>query len=874
MRTGRWREVDELLQRALERPQAERERFLRQACPGDPALCAEVQALLDGEDGSVPWLDQAEAAVGSSWDDELRQVGPWRLGAPLGEGGMSLVFEGERADGQFERRVAVKVLKQALLTSDARQRFEREVRALARLEHPGIARLYDAGATEAGLPYLVLERIEGESLNRWAARAGRSLEEKLELFCQICEAVSFAHRSLVVHRDLKPGNVLVTPGGAAKLLDFGIASLLADDTLPGSRLTRTGRQPMTPQYASPEQLRGEVVATTSDVYSLGLILCELLTGRLPYEVAAGSQQELARLLEGGFEIRRPSSLLRQAAGQDLAARRLAQRLRGDLDAIVQTALAEDPQQRYPSAESLGADVRRFLDGLPVTARQPSALYLLSRFVRRHRWGVGVATGIALLVISFTAALGYAVVTVGEERNKARQEAATAQAVVSFLGGLFEGAEPDVQRGRDITARELLDRGAHSLLQDPAPTPTTQASLASAIGKAYFELSLLDEAQPFLERSLEILRSQHPLDAKAISENEVLLARLQLQASRYSSAVDHAREALVTLPGAGFSDQRVEALVTLGQAQTMLGQMDEGAQSLQEALALLEDPARLPEVAATAHQSLGQLRMMQGRPGAHEHLTAALRLFKEVHGDSHPKVLDCRRTLAQIFWDQPDRAAAELEEVLAAQRKIFSGPHEHLIRTLMDLGSLFVTYGQETRALPYLEEALALQKELLGEDHFRVAVLLTGLAKVRLRLGESREAVIPLFRRSLEIVRKHVEATSPNLAFPLMDLGDLLAEMGRPEEGEPLLREALDIMEAHRPRDDSIHLRSRFTYGLCLFRLGRPEEAEPYMREAFELRTPGRALHEENSVERWRASMVDLYQALGRQEEARRFREGG
>ncbi len=808
MNLERWQQADKILQEALAAEELDRSNLLDTACGDDRDLREEVESLLRHAAAPLPWLDLPDQLT-ENGENRLQKVGPWRLGRLLGEGGMSLVFEGERDDHHFERRVAVKILKQALLTHEPRSRFQMEVRTLARLEHPGIARLYDAGTTEEGLPYLVLELVEGQPLDHWWRAEFRSLEERLDLLCQVCEAVSFAHRNLVVHRDLKPSNILVTKDGVAKLLDFGIASLLPGGRLDSPQLTRTGQQPMTPQYASPEQLLGHTVTTASDVFSLGMVLYELLTDTLPYELKSGSKAEAAGLLKNGLLMRRPSAVLRQSRTGDPRRKRLAQRVKGDLDAIVSKALAETPARRYPSAEAFLTDLRRFRSSLPVAARSPSTSYLLGRFVRRHRSPVAAAAAAAVLVLGFAFTMASTARELARERNHAQTEAATAQAVVKFLGGLFEGAQPDIHQGREITVRELLDRGAGALMSERDQPPATEASLAAAIGKAYFELSLLDEARPFLERSLDLRQHQIPIRRDALAESELLLARLEFRSSHYSNAITQAERALSNLDGA---PQRLqaEALVVLGKAQVTVGQLDPGAASLKRALDLLGEPTQEPTLAAAALQELGEIQMIRGQDSSGvELLSSALALLRSVHGDSHPQVLDCRRSLAQRWWLEPERAEVEFLEILAAQRALFGGPHEHLIRTLSDLGVLWVTYGQLDKAVPILRETLAMQEELLGENHFRLAVTLSALASSMTRKGENLEAALPLFRRSLAITRENVEPDSINLAFPQMYLGYTLCRLDRPTEGERLLAEALRIFEKHRPRDDPHYLRARF-----------------------------------------------------------------
>ncbi|MEM7353565.1 MAG: serine/threonine-protein kinase [Acidobacteriota bacterium] len=443
-----WRRLDQLLGRALELEGDARSRFLAEACSGDTEMLDEVESLLRFDATAVPLLDDLQplplpAAVPRSGD----RIGAWRLGRRLGAGGTSIVFAGQRDEASFEQRVAIKVLFRNLLDEQALDRFHRECRILARLQHPAIARLYDAGVTRSGLPFLVLERVDGLRLDRWVETAP-DLEARLQLFEKICRAVAFAHRNLVVHRDLKPGNILVTTEGEPKLLDFGIAQVLAQEGEPSTRLTRTGHaQPMTPQYASPEQLRGEDVTTASDVYALGVVFFELLTGAPPYRLANGRIDEaLARL--GSASPPLPSTHL----GANRRGSPRASEVRGDLDRIVVTAMTEEVEQRYPSARVLAEEVGRFRAGRPIVARSPSKGYLVRRFVARHRLAVaGVA---AFVLFAVAAAVVFAVLARRYQQAErwARQQAAGSFAVEEFFIGVIADADPIAPQSPPMMAR--------------------------------------------------------------------------------------------------------------------------------------------------------------------------------------------------------------------------------------------------------------------------------------------------------------------------------------------------------------------------------------------------------------------------------------
>ncbi|HVS18728.1 MAG TPA: serine/threonine-protein kinase, partial [Planctomycetota bacterium] len=407
----RWAQVRALLERTLDVASDEREAFVAREAGSDAALRAEVEALLASEDGVAleapegwPRRVEPEAAP--------QRAGPWRLLRRIGAGGMGEVFLGVRADGQFKRRVAVKLIKLGMDTEEVLRRFEREREVLAALDHPGIARLLDGGVGSDGRPYLVLEFVEGEPLDRWCDHQRLSVRERVELFAEVCDAVEVAHRSQVVHRDLKPGNVLVDAEGRPKLLDFGIAKVLSGDRGPATvDLTDTPLRLLTPSYASPEQVRGGSVTPASDVYSLGAMLYELLSGRRALELQALSPLEIERTVCEREPVRPSQALTEEAAADDIAARRgtsprgLRRELEGDLDTIVLEALRKEPRRRYPSAAELAADLRRHLDGRPVRARPDTLRYRASKFVRRNALAVGsTALVLAALVVGLSVSL--------------------------------------------------------------------------------------------------------------------------------------------------------------------------------------------------------------------------------------------------------------------------------------------------------------------------------------------------------------------------------------------------------------------------------------------------------------------------------------
>ncbi len=500
----RWQRLQKIFAEAADLPADKQKQFVADACGGDEALRLELVGMLqcDADPTGGPLTNALDAAIDATSTDRRQAligtvVGSYRLVSVLGHGGAGSVYLAERSDRQYSAQVAVKIVESAALHPDMKLRFRAERQILASLNHPNIARLVDAGETENNLPFLVMEYVHGEPVDRYCDKRELGLAARLELFMEICAAVQYAHQSLVVHRDLKPANILVTGDGVPKLLDFGIAKLM--DTSPvvtqAIALTRMNDRLLTPEYASPEQILGRPVTTVSDVYSLGVVLYELLTGRRPYSVAATSQLELERSI-CVTDPPRPSAVVRRtvdgldtpgvtaaslAASRSLSPEKLERQLVGDIDAIVMRALRKEAVHRYGSVEQFAADLRRYLANEPVVARQGNWAYYSQRFVRRHAFGVAAsATGIAFLT-AFAVMTSIQANRIAAERDRATQEGQRAEQVSNFMLDVFAAADPFVSQGKEVTARELLDQASRRISGDLNQQPEVRARLLEAIG---------------------------------------------------------------------------------------------------------------------------------------------------------------------------------------------------------------------------------------------------------------------------------------------------------------------------------------------------------------------------------------------------------
>ncbi|HWN41235.1 MAG TPA: serine/threonine-protein kinase [Thermoanaerobaculia bacterium] len=787
MTSDRWQEVKTMLERVLEKEPAQRFAFLEAECGDDGELREEVESLLVTEAEAGGFL--AQPLFGPFRDEPAGPVEGERLGAyrvlrEIGHGGMGSVYLAVRADDAYEKRVAVKVMGLGTAEEIVR-RFRAERQILANLDHPNIAKLLDGGATETGRPYLVMEYVEGQQIDEHARKL--SLEDRLELFCIVCAAVHFAHQNLVVHRDLKAANILVTPDGTPKLLDFGIAKLLDPERHePG--LTELGIRPMTLESASPEQVGRGAITTASDVYSLGVLLYRLLTDHSPYgEIKEREALERAIL---GTDPLRPSDV----AGDRENARRLA----GDLDTIVLRALDKNPGRRYASAEQLAADVRRHLDGLPVLARPDTLGYRAGKFVRRHRLGVSAAAAILLMVLGFSFAMTVLYQQAMEERKRAELERERSEKVSGFLQDLFANPDPERSRGETITAREVLDRGAEEIVQDLEDQPELQAELMDTMGRAYRSLGLYTPARDLLERSLAIRRAHLDRDDPKIAESLHALAFLLGKTGNNAAAEPLVREA-VDIQLQAFGGEHAETLIGLNNLAS-----------------LLEARGEL-ETAETLYR-----RILDSK--------------RRVHGTEHEDVARGVNNLGKLLHAKGDLDAAEplYREALALRRKIYGGtPHPEVASSLNNLAALREDRGDAEGAEALYREALDIRRKLHPGPHMDLARSCNNLAMFLQERGDLA-ASESLFREVVAVanaipeVRRH-----PERAIYLRNFAALLLETGRPAVAEPLVREALSIFQDAEPASPVRIADAESVLGGCLAAQGRMAEAEPLLRGSWE-----------------------------------------
>ncbi len=513
MDSTRWSQLQILFEAALEQDLPNRVTFLKKACEDDLELYNEVYSLLESDRQINSLVDghafESVTVAGDLIEETsgpAQQIGPYLPQKQIGQGGMGIVYLADRVDGQFDQQVALKLIKRGMDSELIVRRFLGERQILARLQHPNIAGLLDGGLTEEGQPYFAMEYVEGVRILAYCNARKLGINERLDLFDQVCRAVHYAHRNLVVHRDLKPGNILITREHEVKLLDFGIARVLTDDEVgPKTILTEADQRLLTPEYAAPEQVTGGAITTQTDIYSLGVVLYELLTGLRPLKFTSHTPVEVELVLRDHTPAR-PSSRVFENAGisetHGTTADRISRQLRSDLDTICLKALRKEPGRRYSSVEGLRLDIQRYLDGRPVAAQPDSAGYRLRKFYQRNRPGV-LAGVLGILLIGVIT--GIYTMRLSTARDLAEQEALKAAQAFTFLSSMFEASNPLVARGDTLNARHMLDAGAARIQEELAGQPEVQAELLSVIGDAYNGLGLYLKAENHFKQALDLTR---------------------------------------------------------------------------------------------------------------------------------------------------------------------------------------------------------------------------------------------------------------------------------------------------------------------------------------------------------------------------------
>jgi serine/threonine-protein kinase len=880
MDSTRWQKVQTLFHEAADMPRAEQRVFLETRCGDDSALVSEVLLLLeeDARGGSLLDGDVAEVASQifndpSSGPLPFKEFGPYRIKQALGEGGMGVVYLAERED--LGNEVAIKILRDAWVSPARRERFNAEQRTLAQLNHPSIARLYDADTSPDGTPFFVMEYVEGVPLTDYFRRKKCTIPERLRLFRAVCEAVLYAHQHAVIHRDLKPSNILVKEDGSIRLLDFGIAKHLenlgelVDQTITGLRL-------MTPAYAAPEQIRGEQVGIHSDVYSLGVVLYEMLAGRLPFDLSSCTPAQAEKVLTEQ-EATKPSdvaaktavaaSLSAETSGSAVTASRAAW---ADLDVLCLTAMHKDPQRRYQSVEALIRDVDHYLNAEPLEARPDTWHYALGKFVRRH-WQL-----VSAAAVMFTLLVGLVIfytVRLTRARNAALMQAARTQTIQRFMLNLFQGGDPSAGPADDLRVVTLLDRGvqeARSLDAEPA----VQAELFETLGGIYQKLGKLEQADALMESALAKREALYGPDSTETAKGLLALGSVRDAEARYPDAERLIRQALDRdrrhLPA---NDPAVaKAMLALGGVLEDRGAYDQSIAILEQTVQLYSAPGSEPSDLADSLYELGNAEFYAGHYEKSEEINQrALAIYKQIYGERHPRVADVLINLGAIRLDTGHYPEAEQydRQALNIVQAWYGKDNPETATDLTILARSLVYQKRYDEASDLLQQSLAIKERTFGKVHPSVASTLNELGSVALQ-EDKYDAAEQYFERMADIYRTDYGEQHYLYATALSNLASVYTAQHQWTRAEKLYRQAIPIYEESQSPTHINTGIARIKLGRTLLRQQRYADAEVETHAGYDILSP-----QMDPKVSWlmnaRKDLAEEYDGMKQPEQAAKFR---
>ena len=790
LRAERWQRMQDVFHEASELPRAAQRTHVEARSDGDATFVTQVIAMLEEDVRADSMLDHGLAPVATSLLDTTAadevpggDFGPYRLVRLLGEGGMAVVYLAEREDLGSE--AAIKLMHHAWMSPARRERFASEQRTLAQLNHPGIAHLYDAGTLPDGTPWIAMEYVNGQTLTAWTRANAQPLTARLRLFREICEAVQHAHGHLIVHRDLKPSNILVTADGRAKLLDFGIAKQLAPES-DDAGATRTGLQMMTPAYAAPEQIRGEPTGVHTDVYALGVVLYELLSGRLPFDVAGRTASDVEATILGTDPVR-PSVVARAAThGADASRATWA-----DLDVLCLTAMHREPARRYRTVDALLRDVDHYLQNEPLEARPDSAGYRTAKFAQRHRTTL-VASGAVLAVI--VALTTVSALRIRAARDTAVREAQRAQQIQRFTLSLFEGGEQLSEPGDSLRAVTLVERGVVEAAT-LAAEPVVQAELYQTLASIFQRLGRLDRADSLLQRAITA-RKALPADHPDVARSLTALAGLRVAQSQLPEAEKLAREGLAASRRARAPGHRDIAV-----AATVLGKVLEERGAYADAIAVMRDALTLhtalapvsPDVAEASTQLGNDYFYAGDYAGADSLFRQSRAVAQRLYGDRHPLVADALINLGAVQFQRGEFAAAEKydREGLAIIRYVYGDNDPRTAAALTMLGRALVAEEKYDQAAPLTRQALAIREKVFGAISPQVASTVNEMGITALRTKRYDEADAA-FARNVGIYQAVYHGPHNLLGTALSNRGSVYTARGDNVQAEKFYRDALAV----------------------------------------------------------------------------------
>jgi eukaryotic-like serine/threonine-protein kinase len=834
----KWHIIKKIFSEAIELEDSKRKEFIKKSCEGDSYLISEVWSLIKASKYPSP-IDQSIAPLTAGVFETKnlcgKKIGSYKILKEIDHGGMGTVYLAERDDGHFEQKVALKLLKNGFSTTRQIQQFVAERQILATLNHDHIARLLDGGVTEDGQPWFAMEHVEGLPIDLYCEMHCLNLQDRLSLFLDVCNAVQYAHHKLIIHRDLKPSNILVTDSGSIKLLDFGIAKVLNPDKLHGIRTEEItkGLMPLTPEYASPEQTLNHPITVASDIYQLGVILYELLTGKRPYKVEGTTPEKIEQAVCKTIPIPPSSALNTKEDLSELSlfqsVNKIRKELRGDLDAIILKTLLKEPEKRYHSVGQFTADIKRYLKGYPVRARQDSVVYRAHKFIQRNKLGVASFSAIILMVLIYLVTVTNHSQQIEMALNQAQMEAEKSEQIINYMMGMFKSGNPKENLGETVTANMLLNRGIEQAdqLRDQ---PGIQAQMYDVIGRAYRELGEYDKAYPLLEKSLEIWKEHKP-------ESDLTLA---------------------------------DAYYNLGTVLHHMGDYRESDINFKKAVQIYEQKPGLEstEYASSLYAIASMLTVQRDYETAEDYHKRALKMRVQLPNEDPTNIGASYEGLGLTLFQsgQPENALEMLQNAYEIYLNHYSLNHPEIAQLLITRSRVLQYFEETNQAEKDLKDALEIYKSVYGENHTK-----SGVAKKALgdfyRSTNKYALAETLYQEILNSIAQTNEESHPLKRPVLQALSRLYLETGNYRAAEPTLRETVQLLESvlnpNHPRLSSV----RRELGLCLTYLGNYEDAEVHLLKSLtsiQNRSKNNGYQQEEIAESLEA-LVELYEQWGNSE---------
>ncbi len=812
-----WDKIKTLFNKAIELSPEERDAFLDESCKDEPELKKEIESLIESFGRSESFLETPALQNGELGTEENSpdyfvgmKIGKYRVENKIGEGGMAVVYSAVRIDEQFKRRVAIKFIKRGMDTEEIIKRFKIEEQTLAGLNHPYIAKIIDGGTTEKGLPYFVMELIEGEPIDKYCKSKNLTIPERLELFQKVCSAIQYAHQNLVVHRDIKPGNIFVTKDGIPKLLDFGIAKLL-DPTDSQTKLTQTGLKLMTLEYASPEQFQGKKITTATDIYSLGVVLYELLTGRYPYKFNNSMPFEIERVI-CTTEPEKPSTAVSRTiekndgdndksdVGKLISTERKSQekfrrRLAGDIDNIVLKAMQKEPERRYSSVEQLSEDISRHLKGLPIIARKNSLSYRSKKFYERHHAGVIAAVISLLIIIAGITGIIIQSKVAANERDRAILEAKKSERINAFLQEILAAPNPEVD-GKDVKVVDVLKNASEKINRELSGDPEIKAAALFTIGTTYMGLGLYNKAEKYLKSSLDISKKIYSANDPQIAKVIEQLGVNYQQKGNFKKADSLYRKALkiYKLKGGKISSNEAKALSDYGSSLNYQGKYNE----------------------------------------AKKYQTEALDAYRKIYGNSNPHVLKSLDDLETIAGNTGDwkTAAKYGKKVLDFFLKTDGKESVNYSKALSNYASILEVQGNLDKAIEDQREAVEIKKKVEGKNHPDAMFAQITLADELTKRGGDYVEAANLSKEAMESLDKSLPHINVLTAYSRVVYAKALIKLKDFKKALPLINDALQIRKKLYSPNNWLLTTTKVILGACLVGLKQYSKAEQILKYCY------------------------------------------